>query len=288
MAVLAFAFSDCVRSPYGDMDPRMAALWLAHVSEVRSALEVLRHTPAEFVPIYIPLFAALVLGAVAAWRAPTQRTLWLPPLFALAALTAVAGWEVRGASSANLLAQPLLAAAIDTLLHRHRALMLTSLLAVSSPVLVFAGEGVGAVVGAVDADRPRYAEVGASACRRLADVVPLAKLVPGRVVSFVDLGPAILAGTDHAILAAPYHRNRAGNAAAFDVLVGDEKTARRALAEKRVDYVAVCPGAPERINYERAAPQGLAARLSRGETPAFLERVPGNATDPLWVYRVRR
>ncbi len=277
-----------MRDPYADMDPRMAALWLAHVSEVRNVLEILRNTLAEFVPIYAPLFAAFVLGAVAAWGAPTQRTLWLPPLFALAALTAVAAWEVRGASSANLLAQPLLAAALITLLSRHRALMLTSLLAVSSPVLVFAGEGVGAMVNSIDSARPRYAQVGPEACRRLADVQPLTKLAPGRVVSFVDLGPAILAGTDHAVLAAPYHRNRAGNAAAFDVLVGDEKAARRALAEKRVDYVAVCPGAPERINYERAAPQGLAARLSRGEPPAFLERVPGNAADPLWVYRVRR
>jgi len=288
-AVLTFAFSDCLRNPYADIDPRMAALWLAHVSEVQNALEVLQNTPAEFLPIYGPPLAALALGIVAALRAPTQRTLYLPPLFALAALTAVAVWEVRGASSANLVAQPLLAAAIVELLSRRgRAVMLASLLAASSPVLVLAGEGIGAIVNAVDPDRPSYVEGGPSACRRLADVTPLARVAPGRVVSFVDLGPAILAGTEHAVLAAPYHRNRAGNAAAFDVLVGDEAVARRALAEKRVDYVAVCPGSPERTNFERAAPQGLAARLSRGETPAFLERIPGNAVDPLWVFRVRR
>jgi hypothetical protein len=288
--IVAFGFSDCLRDPYADMDPRMAALWLAHVSEVQNALEVMGNTPAEFLPIYGPLLVALVLGAIVALRAaPSERTLYLPPLLALAALTAVALWEVRGASSANLVAQPLIAAAIVRLLaDRARVVMLASLLAVSSPVLVLAGEGAGAIVKAVDPGRPAYMENGPGACRHFADVAPLGRLAPGVVVSFVDLGPAILAGSGHAILAAPYHRNRAGNTAAFDVLVGDEAVARRALAEKHVDYVAVCPGSPERVNFERAAPNGLAARLSRAEVPAFLQRMPGDAAEPLWVFRVKR
>jgi hypothetical protein len=54
-----------------------------------------------------------------------------------------------------------------------------------------------------------------------------------------------------------------------------------------IDYVAFCPGAPERYNYVARAPASLVAALSRNDVPSFLERVPLDGTD-LAVYRVRR
>jgi hypothetical protein len=171
---------------------------------------------------------------------------------------------------------------------RVRLLLLAAALAVSSPVLVFAGQGVDAVLTAFDPGRPVLFSDGPGACRRSADVAPLKRLAPGLVVSFVDLGPAILAETPHSILAAPYHRNGAGNTAAFDLLLGDDATARRVIEQRRIDYVAICPGSPERINFERAAPDGLVARLSRGEVPDYLEVVAGERAEPLRVFRVRR
>ncbi len=63
--------------------------------------------------------------------------------------------------------------------------------------------------------------------------------------------------------------------------------ARRVIAENGIDYVAICPGASEHLNYARAAPQGLAARLGRGEVPGYLEAFPGDAKATLRVFRVR-
>ncbi len=63
-------------------------------------------------------------------------------------------------------------------------------------------------------------------------------------------------------------------------------SAQAALAALGIDYVAFCPGAPERHNYAAAAPDGLAAALGRGEVPDFLERIPLDGTN-LSVYRPR-
>src|SRR4029077_4549166 len=114
---------------------------------------------------------------------------------------------------------------------------------------------------------------GPGTCRRAADYAPLAKLPRGLVPAFIDAGPFVLMETPHSVVAAPYHRNIKGNGAMLDVFLGPADEAPARLKALGVDYVAFCPGAPERYNYERAAPQGLAARLARGEVPDFLERV---------------
>jgi hypothetical protein len=296
IGLVALAFPHCLRDPYADLDPRMVALWLDHVAETQSVFDIVKNSPAEALPIYLPPLAALVLGGLAAWRAqPDERMAFLAPMVTLFTLVVVALWQVRGAAGANLLAQALLAAALVRLIGandgaraRVRLLLLVAALAVSSPVLVIAGQGVNAVLTAIDPGRPVLFYDGPGACRRPADVAPLKRLSPGTVVSFVDLGPAILAETPHSILAAPYHRNGAGNTAAFDLLLGDDATARRVIEQRRIDYVAICPGSPERINFERAAPDGLMARLARGEMPHYLEAAAGDPAEPLRVFRVRR
>lgn len=290
MAVV-LAFPHCLGDPYAELDPRMVSLWLAHVSEAQNALDIFRKMPEEFLAIYLPPLAALVLGAMAMQRAGEARMQWLPPLFLLLALFAVACWQVRGAAAANLLASTVVAAAILNLAgtdSRARIRTILALFVLSSPALVLAGQAIGTVLKFTDPTRPVIFSDGPGACRRVADFAPLGRTGEGLVVSFVDNGPAILATTGHSILAAPYHRNGEGNKAAFDILLGDDAAAQRAIAANRVDYIAICPGSPERVNYERAAPEGLVARLSRGTVPAWLEALPGEATEPMKVFRVRR
>ena len=73
----------------------------------------------------------------------------------------------------------------------------------------------------------------------------------------------------HSVLAAPYDRNN-GNSAMLDVMLARPDKAAAKLAALGVDYVAFCPGSPENYNYAAAAPEGLAAVLSRSEVPDFL------------------
>lgn len=290
--IFILAFPACLGDPYAGIDPRMAALWLDHVSEAQSVFTVARLSPAELLPIYAPPLAALLLGVAAMLSAaPAERTLYFAPLLALLALIGVALWQMRGAASANLLAQAIIAVGVVRLLglgesRRSRVRFFATLLALSGPALVLAGQGIGAALAATDPGRPHLYEGGIADCRRPADMAPLARLRPGRVLSLIDLGPTMLYATRHAVFAAPYHRNHDGNRAAFDALLGDDIAARRAIAEKGVDYVAICPGAPEHIIFERAAPDGLSARLGRDEIPDYLEAVPAEPGAYLRVFRV--
>jgi hypothetical protein len=110
------AFPHVFSDPYGNVDPLLAELWLAHILEMRSVLEVLK-TPSEALPIYLPPLAALIMGGLAMRKiAPKERTIFLAPLFALIALIAVSLWQLRAMPSANLVAQPILAAALLRLL----------------------------------------------------------------------------------------------------------------------------------------------------------------------------
>jgi len=107
------------------------------------------------------------------------------------------------------------------------------------------------------------------------------------VLSFIDSGPAILAATPHAVLAAPYHRNNEGNKAAYDIFLSGDGGAERVLKERHVTYVAICLGTTDLKIFNRAAPDGLAMRLARGEVPPYLQPIPGDPAAPLRVFRVR-
>lgn len=293
LLAFAFAFPSCLGDPYAHLDPRMVTLWLDYVSEAQNVFAIAITSPAEFLPIYFPPIVGLALGALAMILAPRgERTLYLAPFFALLALVAVALWQVRGAASANLLAQALIAVGLVRLFapggdRESRIRFLVAAFAVSSPALILVGQAYGAALAAYDPARPRLYVGGVADCRRPADMAPLTSLVPGRVLSLIDIGPTILYATPHSIFAAPYHRNGGGNRAAFDLLLGDDAAARRVIVEQSIDYVAICPGAPEHFNYARTAPEGLSARLARGEVPAYLEALSGDAKATLRVFRVR-
>jgi hypothetical protein len=134
--------------------------------------------------------------------------------------------------------------------------------------------------------RPAVISDGPGTCQQASDYAPLADLPGGIVLGFIDAGPFLLMNTLHSVLAAPYHRNVKGDAAMLDVFLGPVSGAQIELARLGVDYVAFCPGAPERYIYAAAAPDGLAAALARGGVPDFLERVPLDGTS-LAVYRAR-
>jgi hypothetical protein len=153
----------------------------------------------------------------------------------------------------------------------------------------FAALGLSAkpVIDLIFKPQMTIAERGASTCRTVSDVASMTQLPKGRVMAPIDLGPLILADTDHAVFAGPYHRNNDGNLAMIKLMLAPVPTARQILSDRRVDYVVICSTAPEQDLVEFAA-DGLAARLGRGETPDFLERLDLDPTHKISVWRVRR
>jgi hypothetical protein len=292
--VVAGLYPQCLADPIGT-DPRLTSLWLDSNAEVRSVFAVARDLPQNLLPLFGFPAAALALAALALRRdAAVARWPWLLTIGTLAMLLFVSLWLMRASAMANIVAVPLLVAALVRLFPsgERRLLGLTrpvlvAALVLNQPFLLLVGEASARGVEALThLRRPMFVE-GPATCSRAADFAPLADVPPGLMLAFIDSGPYILMMSRHSVLAAPYHRNVAGNGAMFDAFLSPPEKARQRLAELRVDFVAFCPGAPERYTYAGQAPDGLAAKLGRGEVPDFLAAVP-LAQTPLALYRVVR
>jgi hypothetical protein len=296
-AMLVVAFPACLGDPYAHLDPRLTALWMNNVSEARNVFSVIRDLPHELLAYYGLTVAGLALGGMRCLRERDgARWSWIVCGAVLAALFAVAPWQMRGAAAADAVAAALVPAALvrmfpapagrEVYFGLGRAALIAAFLVNPLALIAVGNAAAGATEAATGTRRPVVIADGPGTCRLASDYAPLAQLPKGLVLGFIDAGPFILMETPHSVLAAPYHRNIAGNAAMFDVFLGAPSEAAARLAARSVTYLAFCPGAPERHNYAAAAPEGLAAVLARGETPAFLERIPLAGT-ALEVYRVR-
>jgi hypothetical protein len=93
----------------------------------------------------------------------------------------------------------------------------------------------------------------AASCQTVSSVAPLAALPRGRVMAPIDLGPAILAATGHAVFAAPYHRNNDGNLAMVNLTLSAPEAARRILSDRQVDYVVLCAASPDQSDFIKLA-----------------------------------
>jgi hypothetical protein len=292
-AALGLAFPQCLGDPFAGLDPRISTLWLANVNEMASLPSMLRMFPQAVLPCYGLPAAALAGAAMWSVRETGEaRWRWAIALAVLAVLFAMAVAMVRATAAADAVAAALLPAALvrtwPAADGRAVALGLTRVALVAAlllnPLALTAiGAGTRAIMTATGGPAP---SAPADTCRQAADYAPLAQLPRGRVLAVIDAGPFVLLATPHAVLAAPYHRNVKGIGAMFDVFLGPTRDAQARLAALGVDYIVVCPGAAERANYAKVAPDGFGAALSKGEVPAFLERIALDAT-PLAVYRAR-
>jgi hypothetical protein len=289
LAVFLSLYSGCIASPYGQLDPLVISLWVDRVAESISLRTMLQLMPQKILGFYgFPLMTMGFALAALIKSDPVARFCWIVGIVALAALTALSVWEIRAAAAASMLAAPIFAASLAVLWPARAAGRSLILLAVAASPASLALFGLSArVLIEFIAPRMAIADIHESKCQKVSDVASMIKLPRGRVMAPIDLGPAILLETDHAVFAAPYHRNNDGNAAMLKLMLAPLPTARQMLAERGVDYVVTCSAAPD-LDLVRLAPDGLAARHGRGETPEFLEPLDLKPVRDISVWRVRR
>ena len=285
-------FPECLASPYAAVDPLIASTWLDHVAETMSFPTMLQLAPQKIPGFYGFPILTLLLAVATAFRAPPQsRFRMIAAVVTLAALIGISLWQMRGAAAATMVAAPIFAASLAALWPDHeqgRKLLLAAL--VASPAS-FAATGLAARPLIDHIVKPEWtiAEPGAAAsCRTVSSVAPLAALARGRVVAPIDLGPAILAATEHSVFAAPYHRNNDGNLAMVQVMLAEPAIAQQILSDRRADYIVLCAGGFDQIEFSKLAPNGLAAHLGRGEIPNFLEPLDLDPSGKLIVWRVHQ
>ena len=109
--------------------------------------------------------------------------------------------------------------------------------------LVALGSGAAHAVMVTGVITPKIVKSGdAGTCQHASDYAPLAALPRGRVLAFIDAGPFILLKSKHAVLAAPYHRNQAGNLAMLDMFLAAPDDAKARMADARHRLCRVLPG----------------------------------------------
>lgn len=259
IAAVALFVPACL-SPYGAVDPALAKLWLTEVGEAQPLFAADPRWAIGYVGVGV---VALVAAGIAArsWPSLTLAAL-------VAAGLAVTLLQLRGAYAAAALAGPLVALALD---HARVVSPLAAL-----PVWI-AGAGIAWPLAAA-ALPVRWPPGTGPACDTIDQARAMAALPPGRVLGPVDLGPWLLVATRHHAIAAPYHRNTAGNLAIYRLFAADGKAARGIAASVRADYVVACPAA---IAAMRSG-AGFGAALVSGRSPLWLEATPVAA-----VWRVR-
>lgn len=275
LTALALAYhtsSICLAGPYGATDPLLRRLWMDRIQEARGLFA----GRGPFIPV---AFGALpVLGTIAAawlaWR--TRSSGWLIMLGFCALALIVTLFQVRGASMAAAVSIAPLAATVAWVRRERPALVVPAWLAALGIVWNLIGIAIRPV------ETPSAQGAG---CDDWRTVEQLRALPLATFIAPIDAGAYILALTPHRVLAAPYHRNNAGNRAAYDFWLTPPDRARATATRWKAGYVLYCAGSFGAIDLDREGPGGVAALLAKGRRPAWLQPIPLNGSSAR-LYRI--
>ena len=110
---------------------------------------------------------------------------------------------------------------------------------------------------------------------------------PTTILAPIDLGAPLVFWTHHDVVATPHHRNNAAMADVIRVFLGDPAKAEALARARGATLIVVCRGANDFAAYRKANPAGLAARLSSGKPPAWIEPEPLGVSTGLAAWRIR-
>lgn len=245
---ILWLFPECMSGPYGNLDADLAAMLMTEIGE---AYPIWTWISAGLRPglsiLILPFIGLGALIAAASFAKPSRRLDWLVLLAFCIALTMVMIMQVRGYRLAAIAVLPAGAWLVSATWSRFRARQtLGAAFVAGVAVLGFMGAVHWAVAVVAFSPYIKPHQVARNeawnTCLDRDSYARLASLPPGRVVSYLLIGPQILLNTPHAIVTAGYHRNEAGLRDAVRFFSGDEAAARAVAAERGLDYLVFCRG----------------------------------------------
>ena len=299
-------YPNCIHGFFADVDPRIRPIWLNYVQEVRPIGLVLKKNLGDGAGHIAVWALGLVAWAILGLRRERRGDFawWLSGLL-LAMGTAAGASALRMTGYAEWFAVPVIAvAAMEVLAWTGYANWLAVALAaaVASPVTADS-----LATKATNAISPLFAEShrhpapsgkpGVAKgprkkppedhCFDIAAFDALDDATPtGIVLGEVDLGPFVLASTDHSALAGPYHRMSWGILRAHAILKAPADGASADLARQAgIAYVVECRMHSRHGDRDDMAKSALQKRLDAGQPPSWLQPLSAKS-EPLQVYRV--
>ena len=289
---MVLLYPECLRGPYGALDPWLQANWIAGIIEAKPWLSNLRDMPNYALAVGIPVLLATLIVIYRLWRVREGRPQWAVLLVFLLATTMVMLAQVRGARLAIMVCMPAAAWLIVSMRHRYLARahlgnivgLVASWLAFSGVVLGLSVNGL-MMLGSGDSLGSNSTVASAEACLVPSAFQELAALPRQSIMSPIDLGAHIMLFTPHEVVAAPYHRNQQGVRDAFRFFNDPIASARAILAERQIGLVVICPAMPELKGLPDHAPDSFVSLFARNDLPDWFTEISSQDT-PLRLFAV--
>ncbi len=281
-AILSIA-PQCAHGAFGNLDPLVRDYWYAHINEglpvwhqdIRDALIWL--APAVCA---IPAYIALHRRAV---DEKAIQDLRISGYFLIYAIL-ISLLVFRTVAVAGAFAIPLVAVWISRLFEAYKAspspvarvsmVALMLFLLVPGALVAQAATMLGGIIAKPETAAEKANEIATDKCESVRSIATLSALPRGNFVAPFDIGPAILMTTPHSVLASSHHRNERGMHDHIEIFRSAPDTSLTFIKAHRINYIAACPGEAELELYAEKHPRGLWGLLSRGQTPAWLEKMP--------------
>lgn len=287
-ALFAATGPECLAGPFVTLDPVVYRYWYLGVMEGQPFW---RQEPAVAAIVLVPPLVGLA-GLAMAITGETDRTRrldWLSVMGLSLGSFAIAMLVLRAMSVAHMFALVGNAWLVAWLYTRIRALPrmaervgATVLLCALSPAgLAILASGAAARISGQPETPAEKAP-----CAARPQIEALSAIPEGTLFAPIDLGPAILQRTGHSVVATAHHRNVVGIGKVLRAYTGTPDEARRIVAASGAGWLLFCPTLGETQRYTAIAPDGLAARLAKGNTPGWLRPVHVPGVTDLKVYRI--
>jgi hypothetical protein len=285
----ALAWPQCLGRPE-HISPELDRISFSHI---REAKPLYQHGwriafPTATLPVIGVIGAALTL-----WR--ERKTARAMPWLLVTLLSLFSAllllWQTRAGPGSQLLGvigATALGWTIMTWLRRQR-LMAVRVIGPAITYLLVSGAFAGVIVNEFPQHRSAYRKKVSTANRRcptLPALKPIEALPAQTILTFVDLGPRLIAVTHHDAIAGPYHR--AGDAI-LDVQhsfrSANPETAHDVMRRHGATLLLICPGMSESTVYASENPKGFYVQLTKGKVPGWLKPMPLPANSPFKLWR---
>lgn len=292
LVAFTLAWPNCVGRPEG-VSPELDRLWL---SNIREAKPIYEHKASVILNMMmLPTIGLLGVLFACRWAWGTARLgAWL-----IAALFAVASFgllfmQARIGPVAQIFAVPGAAflgwVAIGWFSRqRYAAVRIFGTVAV---VLLVSGLYSRWLVPLVAPERPttgtRIINRANARCPTLSALRPIALMPATTIMTFVDLGPRLIAVTHHSAIAGPYHRNGAAILDIHHAFGGTAELAHTIALKHSATMVLICPNSNESTIYRARNPNGFYAQLAAGRQIDWLQPVPLPKSSPFKLWKITR
>ncbi|MBP6112864.1 MAG: hypothetical protein KA482_10870 [Sphingobium sp.] len=289
--VLVSYAPQCLSGPFQALDPLVYDYWYLAIAEGQP---VWKQDLSTVAIILLPALLGLggMIGAVLSEKDADRRFDWLSILGMALGAFAVSILVLRAMGVAHLLMLvgnmwiiARLYPHIAAMKHMLARVGLTASLCVLTP---FGSAALSSTAISVISHTPDDIKSGRKQPHVYRQIEALRALPRSVLFTSLDMGPEILLRTRHSVIATSHHRNIVGMTEVIHGFTAPPGKDKAIILATPAHYLLLFPEGNEIKRYSSKAPNGLAARLIKGQVPDWLAQVHVKGGDPTRIYRIVR